>query len=252
MSLVAVGVNGGIARITLNRPEKRNALSPELIEDLHEKISEAGFDPKVRVILLRGEGKDFCAGMDLNSMASGSEGEVMDHLGTAQVLSDLYLTMRKHPRPIVAAVQGRAIGGGCGLAAASDLILATDSAEFRYPEVNLGFVAGIVTSQLRRVVGEKRAFEIIALGEAIPARQALEFGMVNQVWPESAFDQKVEGYIEALAGKSQSALTLTKDLMYHIDGMGFEAAMHAGLYSNALARMTPDAKAGFEKFVRKK
>ncbi len=102
--------------------------------------------------------------MDLKALHQSDE--VLDHLASARALAELYLAMRRHPKPIVAAVHGRAIGGGCGLATASDLVLATDASEFRYPEVNLGFIAAIVMSLLRRLVGEKRAFEIIALGEA--------------------------------------------------------------------------------------
>jgi methylglutaconyl-CoA hydratase len=250
--LVRYEVEGGVARVTLNRPEKRNALSAELIGQLHQIISDAGKNPDVRVIAIRGEGKDFCAGMDLAYLASTGHHEVMDHVATAQLLADLYLLMRRHPRPIVSIVHGRAVGGGAGLAMASDLVLATDTAEFWYPEVNLGFVAGIVSSQLRRVVSEKRAFEIIAMAEPIPAARALDWGMINRVWPEAEFAAQSEAFLNALTEKSATALTLTKDLMYHIDGMTFEAAMHAGLYSNAVARMTPDAKAGFDKFIKKK
>jgi len=172
-------------------------------------------------------------------------------MGAARALVELYLAMRRHPKPIVAAVHGRVIGGGCGLATASDLILATDTSEFRYPEVNLGFIAAIVMALLRRVVGEKRAFEIVALGDSIPVATALELGIVNHVYPEADFDAQVEAYVAKLASKSASAISLTKDLFYHIDGMTFEAAIHAGLYGNALARMTPDARKGFDQFVGK-
>ena len=250
--LVQYERNGGVANVTLNRPEKRNALSAELITGLHRMISQAATDPDVRVIAIRGEGKDFCAGMDLNLLASTGDQDVMQHLATADALADLYLTMRKHAHPIVSIVHGRAVGGGCGLAMASDMVLAGESASFRYPEVNLGFVAGIVTSQLRRVVGEKRAFEVIAMAEPIPASQALEWGMINRVWPDEELQEQAVAFIDALAEKSATALTLTKDLMYHIDGMTFDAAMHAGLYGNAIARMTRDARAGFDKFVNKK
>jgi methylglutaconyl-CoA hydratase len=172
-------------------------------------------------------------------------------MAAARALAELYLAMRRHPKPIVAAVHGRAIGGGCGLATASDLILATDTSEFRYPEVNLGFIAAIVMSLLRRLVGEKQAFEIIALGDSIPVATAKILGIVNHVYPEADFDVNVNSYVAKLAGKSASALSLTKDLFYHIDGMTFEAAIHAGLYGNALSRMTPDARKGFDQFVGK-
>ena len=129
--------------------------------------------------------------------------------------------------------------------------MATDTAEFRYPEVNLGFVAAIVMSLLRRLVGEKRAFEIVALGDSIPVATALELGIVNHVFATDEFEAQVDAYVANIASKSASAMSLTKDLFYHIDGMTFEAAIHAGLYGNALARMTPDARKGFNQFLGK-
>jgi len=115
----------------------------------------------------------------------------------------------------------------------------------------LGFIAAIVMSLLRRAVGEKQAFEITALGEPIPALRAAALGLVNHVYPASDFNAKVDAFAANLAEKSASALSLTKDLLYHIDGMTLEAAVHAGLYGNALARMTPDARKGFNQFVGK-
>jgi methylglutaconyl-CoA hydratase len=247
--LIKFSVADGVARITLNRPEKRNAMNPELLAELRTAFATAEKDASVRVILLRGAGKDFCAGLDLKALHQSDE--VLDHMASARALAELYLAMRRHPKPIIAAVHGRAIGGGCGLATASDLVVATDASEFRYPEVNLGFIAAIVMSLLRRLVGEKRAFEIIALGDSIPATTALQLGIVNHVYPEAEFDAQVDAYAAKLASKSASAISLTKDLFYHIDGMTFEAAIHAGLYGNALSRMTPDARKGFDQFVGK-
>jgi methylglutaconyl-CoA hydratase len=245
--LIKVSTADGVARITLNRPEKRNAMNPEMVAALRAALTAAEQDTSVRVILLRGEGKDFCAGLDLKALQQSDE--VLDHMASARALAELYLAMRRLSKPIVAAVHGRAIGGGCGLATASDLILATDTSEFVYPEVKLGFIAAIVMSLLRRLVGEKRAFEIVALGDSIPAAMALEFGIVNHVFPEAEFDAYVDAYVAMVAARSASALSLTKDLFYHIDGMSFEAAIHAGLYGNALARMTPDARKGFAQFT---
>lgn len=233
----------------LNRPEKRNALNAELIAALRQALERAGADPEVRVIVLRGAGKDFCAGLDLKSMGGGTD--AMEHFSSARTLVDLYLAMRRTPKPIIAAVHGRAIGGGCGLATASDLIVATHMAEFRYPEVNLGFIAAIVMALLRRVVGEKRTFEIVGLGDTISAADGHAMGLVNRVWAEAEFDERVDEFAAAVAAKSASALALTKDLLYHIDGMTLESALHAGLYGNALARMTPDARKGFDQFTCK-
>jgi len=152
---------------------------------------------------------------------------------------------------VVAAVRGRALAGGCGLATACDLILAAESAQFGYPEVKIGFVPAMVMAILRRSVSEKRALELIVTGEIITAAQAHAVGMINRVFPDAEFEARVEDYVAALASKSASAVTLSKSLLYHMDGMTFESAIDAGVHGNALARMTEDARRGIERFVKK-
>jgi methylglutaconyl-CoA hydratase len=249
--LIEYRVESGIARITLNRPEKRNALHPELIRALKESLARSAADDDVRVVLLTGAGTDFCSGADLAGLDRAAEAGVLDHLDTARHMADAFLQMRRHPRPIVAAVRGRALAGGCGLATACDLILATESAQFGYPEVKLGFIPAMVMAILRRSVNEKRAFELIATGEIISAPQAHAAGLINRVFADTQFDAGVEDYVAALASKSASAVSLSKNLLYHMDGMNFESALEAGVHANAIARMTGDARRGIEKFVKK-
>ncbi len=160
-SLIEYSVTDGVARITLNRPEKRNALSPELIAELRTRARRICAHAAVRVVLITGAGQDFCSGADLAAFNCAAEAGVLDHLDTARQLADLFLAMRRHPLPIVAAVRGRALAGGCGLATACDLVIAEASAKFGYPEVNIGFVPAMVMAILRRNIGEKRAFELI-------------------------------------------------------------------------------------------
>ena len=241
----------GVARIVLNRPEKRNALSPELIDALKTALARAARDPEVRVVVISGTGADFCAGADLAALDRTSEEGVMDHLGSARALAEVFLAIRHHPHPVIATVRGRALAGGCGLATACDLILASESAQFGYPEVKLGFVPAMVMAILRRSLSEKRAFELIATGEMITAPQAHAVGLINRVYPDNEFDAQSEEYITALAAKSASAVALSKNLLYHMDGMTFEAAVEAGVHGNALARMTGDARRGIERFVKK-
>jgi methylglutaconyl-CoA hydratase len=250
--LIEYKASASLARITLNRPEKRNALNAELIGALLSGLDQAAADASVRVILLRGAGKDFCAGMDLASFASGRDQGVLDHVRDARMVADLFLAMRRNPRPIVAAVHGRALAGGAGLAVACDLVLAAHSAQFRYTEVDLGFVPAIVTVALRRNLSEKRAFEMLATGAAVTAGEGHAMGLVNRVYPDAEFDDQVEEYVAALASKSASAAMLTKSLLYQMDGMAYESAIEAAIQTNALARMTEDARRGFEKFVTRK
>jgi methylglutaconyl-CoA hydratase len=249
--LIEYGVEQGVARITLNRPEKRNALNPELISAVKRGLTESAGDPKVRVVLLAGAGTDFCSGADLAGLDRTADESVMDHLDTARALAEIFLLMRNHPRPVVAAVRGRALAGGCGVATACDLILATETAQFGYPEVKIGFVPAMVMAILRRSVSEKRAFELITTGEIITAGQAHAVGLINRVYPDAEFDARVEDYVAALASRSPSAVSLSKNLLYHMDAMSFDAAIEAGVHANALARMTEDARRGIERFVKK-
>jgi methylglutaconyl-CoA hydratase len=241
----------GIARVTLNRPEKRNALDRQLIDELKDAVAAAGRDLDCRVILLRGAGKDFCSGADLAGLEKSAQAGVLDNMDDARNMADLFLTMRNHRCPIVAAVEGRALAGGCGLATACDIVLANESAQFGYPEVNIGFVPAMVMAILRRAVSEKAAFELVATGEIVPAARAYELGVIQRVYADAQFATEVEAYVARLASKSASALMLSKRLLYQMDSMSFEAALEAGVQTNAIARMTEDCRRGVERFLKK-
>jgi methylglutaconyl-CoA hydratase len=241
----------GIARITLNRPEKRNALNDQVISGVQRALAQAAGDATVRVVLLTGAGKDFCSGADLAALERIKDAGVMENLADAGHLGDLFLEMRRHPRPIIAAVRGRALAGGCGVATAADIILAAESAQFGYPEVKLGFVPAMAMAILRRSISERRAFELLATGESVSAHKALEMGIINRVYPDGAFDAEAEAYAKRLAAVSASALTLTKRLLYQMDGISFESALGAGVQTNALARLTEDCRRGIDQFLKK-
>ena len=247
MDLLLYSIDSGIARITLNRPEKRNALNPELIAALREALAKSSRDPAVRVLLIAGMGRDFCAGLDLTTLGVAADG-ALEHLESAQRLADVLLAIRRHPRPAVAAVHGRALGGGAGIATACDLILAAESAAIGYPEVKIGFVPAMVAALLRHSVTEKRMFELLVSGEPVAAREAQAIGLINQVFADAEFESRVDSYVKNLSAKSASALSLTKDLLYHTDGMTLEKAIEAGVLMNAVSRSTEDAKRGFAGF----
>jgi methylglutaconyl-CoA hydratase len=248
---VAYHTDRGIAHLTLNRPDRRNALDQELVTELRDALRNSAADQTVRVVMIAGAGKDFCSGMDLRTFADDVSGDLAKFQSEARNMAELLLDMRRHPRPIVAAVQGRALGGGCGIATAADLVLAADSAQFGYPEINIGFVPAIVLAILRRSVSEKRAFELIASGEAISSRTALDYGLINRIFEAGTFEQEVEAFVTNLGAKSTSALTMSKELFYRTDAMQFEAAIQAGAEVNAVARTTDDFKHGIEKFFKK-
>jgi methylglutaconyl-CoA hydratase len=240
-----------IARITLNRPDKRNALDGELVAELKAAFSASAFDDACRVTLLAGAGTDFCSGADLANLEKTATNSVLENMADARSTADLFLMMRNHPRPVIAAVHGRALAGGCGIATACDIVLAAQSAQFGYPEVNIGFVPAMVMAILRRSVSEKAAFELVVTGETVSATRAYELGLVHRVFADAQFSAEVETYVAKLAAKSASAVTLSKRLLYNMDSMSFEAALQAGVEVNAIARQTEDCRKGVEKFLKK-
>ncbi len=237
--------------VTMNRPEKRNALNDELIAALKAALREADADESVRAIVIRGEGKDFCSGADLASIQKIADASYEENLEDARSLAELFELIRKVRVPVIAAVHGRALAGGCGLATACDLVLATDTARFGYPEVKIGFVPAMVAAILRRNLGEKKSFELLTRGFEYSAAEALNLGLVNQLFEEEDFAIAVADYASRYANVSKSAVTMTKELLYAIDGDDFTAALKKGVEANAKARMTDDCKKGIARFLNK-
>jgi methylglutaconyl-CoA hydratase len=248
---ILYAVEGPIARITLNRPQKRNALDGLLIGELRAALREAEADGGLRVVALQGAGKDFCAGADLDALRRSMESSPVENVEEARRLADLFLALRRHRLPVVALVEGNALAGGCGLATACDVILAAESARFGYPEVNLGFLPAMVMAILRRSVSERRAFEWIVSGRIFSAGEAAAAGLVNHVYADAAFADEAAANVRMLASKSASAVTLAKRLLYQMDTMGIEAALEVGAQANAIARTTEDCRTGVERFLRR-
>src|SRR6185369_8403576 len=179
-NIVLYQIDGGVARIRLNRPEKRNALNQALIAALKDSLKKANENSDVRVIIISGEGRDFCSGADLAALQQIAEGSLAENTDDARSLMELFTLIRRVSVPVVAAVRGKALAGGCGLASACDIVLASANAQFGYPEVNLGFVPAMVMAILRRNVSEKRAFELTTRGVQVGAEEARQYGLVNQ------------------------------------------------------------------------
>lgn len=250
--VVLLTVDGGIARVTLNRPEKRNALNQELIAGLKGVLRRAGEDNEVRAIVLAGAGSDFCSGADLAALQKIATASVEENLDDARSLMEVFVLIRSLRPPVIAAVRGRALAGGCGLATACDIVLAARSSRFGYPEVKIGFVPAMVMAILRRNVSEKRAFEMVTLGAEIDAEKAETFGLVNHVLDDEAFEDEVDAFVQPLLKTSSSAVALTKKLLYRSDAMSFEDALLLGMDENVIARMSEDCKRGIERFIKKR
>jgi methylglutaconyl-CoA hydratase len=164
---------------------------------------------------------------------------------------ELLMLIRQVQVPVLAAVRGRALAGGCGLASACDIVLASASARFGYPEVKIGFVPAMVMAIVRRNISEKRAFELLTRGAEIAAEDARAFGLVNQVFNDETFESDVTAYARGFEKVSRSAIALTKTLLYQTDGMAFGDALETGLDVNVIARMTEDCQKGIARFLTK-
>jgi len=251
MNEVLIEDRGAVRYLTLNRPEKRNALNDALVDTLKSALHDADEDETLRAVVIRGAGKDFCSGADLSALQKIAGASYEDNLEDAHNLAELFAQPRKMRLPVIAAVHGRALAGGCGLATACDLVLATETARFGYPEVKIGFVPAIVTAFLRRNIGEKRAFELITQGFEFSAQQALELALVNRVFAEGGFEAEVENYCSVYEKLSPTAVSLTKDLLYGMDALAFDESVELGTETNVEARMSEDCQAGIANFLNK-
>ena len=252
-SVLRIEVAGdGVVHLVLNRPEKRNAMNGALVEALTSALVETAADPDVRVLVLRGAGTDFCSGADLAELEAMAGQGAEASLADAVRMGELFLAMRRHPRPIVAAVHGRALAGGCGLATACDMILAHEEARFGFPEVHLGFVPAMVMTLLRRKVVEGRAFELVTLGGRIDAAEAHRIGLANRIVPSGSFLDEVEAFAGELAARPPSALRLTKRLLYGLDGLSVEEGIGRGAEVNTIARLTEASREGVRAFLERK
>ncbi len=250
MSVLNIINDGSIRYLELNRPEKRNALNDELIKALKDAFREAN-EPELRAVVLRGAGKDFCSGADLSALQKIAESDFEENLEDARSLAELFSLMRNCRVPVIAAVHGRALAGGCGLATGCDIVLVAEGSRFGYPEVKIGFVPAIVSAILRRNVSEKRVFEMLTQGAEFSAEYALEIGLINKIFPADNFEVSVAEYVSVYEKTSRSAVMLTKRLLYKMDGLEFDQALEEGSKINAQARMTEDCQKGIAKFLNK-
>ena len=246
---LGVSREAGVLTLTLNRPEKRNALSAAMVEALHQALESADLDPEVRVVVLTGAGKDFCAGADLEELLASADAPPEANEAAALRLGTLFTRMRSLPKPVIAVVRGRSLAGGAGLMTACDLVLASESAQVGYPEVLRGFVPAMVMATLRRQVGEKAALDLVLTGRLLGAEEARRAGLVSRVIPEEALEREGRELARVLAGGAPSALALTQELFYRLDGQSVEQGVALGARINALARQTPEFREALGRFL---
>ena len=248
--LVKVAIADHVATLTLDRPEKRNALDATLVDALSAALAQTAADPAVHVVALRGAGPDFCAGADLEELERISRLSEAENLADARRMGALLAALRAHPRPVVAVVTGRALAGGAGLATACDLVLVHEHAELGYPEVHLGFVPALVMTILHRKLPEAVAFELVAKGDRFGAREAERCGLARVVAADG-FDASVARYLADLAARPPSAVALTKALLYELGELGFEEGLERAAHVNVEARMTEACREGVRRFLER-
>jgi len=248
---VEVTVAGGIMTITLDRADKRNALSQAMIGRIAEALAEAELSAEVRVVAVRGNGPDFCAGADLAELLASAERTLEENERDALGLGEVFLQMRRIPKLVVAIVHGRALAGGAGLATACDLVLASRSARFGYPEVQRGFVPAMVMTMLRRSVGEKRAFDLVATGRVVEADEALQMGLISRVVEADVLEAEAAALLATLADQAPTSMALTKQLFTDLDERSFGDGILLGARVNALSRRTDDFRRAIAAFLDK-
>jgi len=241
-----------VAYITLNRPEKRNAFSPELVSELREAFGIAELDPGVRVIVLKANGKAFSAGADLGYLQSLQENSYEENLEDSEHLMGLYRQIYILEKPVIAQIEGHAIAGGCGLATVCDISVATPESMFGYTEVKIGFVPAIVMVFLLRKIGERNAKELLLTGKLIPAEKAVEFGLINFVVNgeniEDAINEISQGLVRETSGNS---LKVTKQMIGRVQDMSLDEALNYAAEMNAQTRATKDCMHGIDSFLNK-
>lgn len=247
---VLVSTDGRVCTITLNRPEARNALSKELLEVLSSALKDAAADPDVGAIVLTGNGPAFCAGADLKEGARnlGDDGFQANYDRATQSMQ-VHLQLPRLSTPVIAAVAGPAVAGGCGLAMSCDLVFADGSARFGYPEVNRGLVAAMVMVSLSRLVGRRHALDLLLSGRLIDAAEAKDLGMINTVVPDGEVLSAAQAYAAEIAAKPASALQYTKDLYRQVQELDYDRAMEYARDLNLMLRQTGAVRTGVSEFV---
>jgi methylglutaconyl-CoA hydratase len=242
---------GKIATITLNRPEKRNAISAEMITDLLAALDEAA-SSSAFVTILTGSGKAFCAGMDIDGLRSLVVQSPQDHLEDSHRMAAMFRRIYSFPKPLIAAVNGAAIAGGCGIATLADFTLAVPEAKFGYTEVRIGFIPALVSVFLRRQVGGKQARDLLLTGKIIDAHEAFRLGLVTEVVPAEKLMARAGEVADSLLAVSPTSVLRTKKLLYQTEHAALDEELDLAIQENASIRSTEDFREGVSSFLEKR
>jgi enoyl-CoA hydratase/carnithine racemase len=244
-----IDIKDQVARLSLNRPQRRNALSRQLLEELEVALGWIAEDDAVRVVVLAAEGTVFCAGHDLGEMTGCPEASYHDLFA---LCTRVMLGLRRLPQPVLARVQGVATAAGCQLVAACDLVVAAEQATFATPGVKIGLFCTTPMVPLVRAVPAKPALEMLLTGKPITARRALELGLVNRVVPPSELDAAIQEYVDAILASSPLTIRLGKAAFYDLLSLNESAAYEQAVQIMTANALRHDAQEGMDAFLKKR
>lgn len=242
---------GPVAKITFNRPDKRNAISAKMICDLLAALDELEKD-RSRVVLMTGAGPAFCAGMDLEMLQAIGQQSAQENQDDSRRMARMFRRIWSFPKPTIAAVNGHALAGGCGIATLCDFTIAVPEAKFGYTEVKIGFLPAIVSVFLTRQIGDKRARDLLLTGRLVLAQEAKELGLVTEIVPAEKLMARCAELAEQLIAASPSSLVRAKRLLTSAEAASVDADLERAVLENARIRCTPDFKEGLASFLEKR
>jgi methylglutaconyl-CoA hydratase len=248
---IIVSEKGHTKKIILNRADKRNSLDEEMIKEIVEAINIFSDDDNTKSIVISGAGGNFCSGMNLEYVMKIEEFDIMQNKKDSENFKNLLLTIYNCPKPTIAMVEGYALAGGCGIASACDLIIASDKSQFGYTEVKIGIVPAIVMTFLLKRVSETNAKDLLLTSKFITGAEAYRIGFANYLVEQYMLESFTDRLCENLNQLPSSSVKLTKEMFKNISSMSFEAALDYAVNMNALTRMTPECKNGIKRFLTK-
>src|SRR5438067_1150143 len=246
-STLILDIAGQIAAITLNRPDKRNAISTQMMAELQSAMDEIE-KTRTRVVIVTGAGKAFCAGMDLEMLSAIAQQSPQENQEDSKRMAKLFRRIWSFPRPMIAAVNGHALAGGCGIATLCDFTLAVPEAKFGYTEVKIGFLPAIVSVFLTRQIGDKRSRDLLLTGRLFGAEEAKQLGLVSEIVEPDRLMARAEELSEQIRAVSPSSLTRAKRLLVCAESAGIDADLERAVLESARMRLTPDFKEGVSSF----
>lgn len=242
----------GSATIIMNRPEKRNALSAELVAALSGELESLRHRDEIRSVFISGEGPAFCAGADLAEIRALQSASVQQNQASSHALREFFVQLYTYPKPTCAIVHGPALAGGCGLASCCDFVIATRDATFGYPEVKIGFIPAIVMVLLTHQIGERAARDLCLSGRTLDAEEAHRLGLVSQVVVQADLEGATHKLAKDLRKNAPQAMATVKRMFWRLHGMSMEDGLVWGSDMNAVARSTDECKEGVAAFLEKR